>query len=136
MAASITAGVHELILSLPEGYDTKLVAGGGSLSGGQRQRIGLARAVYDSPNLIILDEPNSNLDDAGEKELISAIDRIKAKKSTLVIISHRTNLLNAMDKLLALKDGLIATFGTKDKVLRQLIGPSVLPKTASGSRNG
>tara|TARA_B100000676_G_scaffold266500_1_gene280196 strand:+ start:2442 stop:4163 length:1722 start_codon:yes stop_codon:yes gene_type:complete len=136
VAASITAGVHELILSLPEGYDTKLVAGGGSLSGGQRQRIGLARAVYDSPNLIILDEPNSNLDDAGEKELISAIDRIKAKKSTLVIISHRTNLLNAMDKLLALKDGLIATFGTKDKVLRQLIGPSVLPKTASGSRNG
>lgn len=133
VAASRLAGVHDLILSMPDGYDTEIGASGGTLSGGQRQRLGLARAVYDNPRLIILDEPNSNLDDAGEKELINAIDRIKEIKSTLLIVSHRTNLLNTMDKLLVLKEGLVVTFGNKDQVLRQLIGPSVVPKTASGS---
>ena len=133
VAASRLAGVHDLILSMPDGYDTQIGASGGTLSGGQRQRLGLARAVYDNPKLIILDEPNSNLDDAGEKELINAIDRIKEIKSTLLIVSHRTNLLNTMDKLLVLKEGLVVTFGNKDQVLRQLIGPSVVPKTASGS---
>ena len=133
VAASRLAGVHDLILSMPDGYDTQIGASGGTLSGGQRQRLGLARAVYDNPKLIILDEPNSNLDDAGEKELINAIDRIKEIKSTLLIVSHRTNLLNTMDKLLVLKEGLVVTFGDKDQVLRQLIGPSVVPKTASGS---
>ena len=122
VAASRLAGVHDLILSMPDGYDTQIGASGGTLSGGQRQRLGLARAVYDNPKLIILDEPNSNLDDAGEKELINAIDRIKEIKSTLLIVSHRTNLLNTMDKLLVLKEGLVVTFGDKDQVLRQLMG--------------
>lgn len=128
------AGVHELILALPHGYDTIISAGGGSLSGGQRQRIGLARAVYNGPKLIILDEPNSNLDDVGEKELVSAINRIKGQQgATIIVISHRTPLLHAMDKLLVLKEGLVAAFGPRDQVLGQLVGPSAIPKSAIGS---
>jgi ATP-binding cassette, subfamily C, bacterial EexD len=122
--AAKLAGVHELILRLPDGYDTRIGATGGALSGGQRQRIGLARAVYGNPRLLVLDEPNSNLDDQGEKELVAAIQRIKSQGCTIVVISHRTMVLHSMDKILVMKEGAPVSFGPKDQVLASLLGQS------------
>ncbi|MDP2125768.1 MAG: type I secretion system permease/ATPase [Pseudohongiella sp.] len=122
VAAAKLAGVHELILRLPQGYDTIIGGAGGALSGGQRQRIGLARAVYGSPKLLVLDEPNSNLDDQGERELVQAILRIKQQGCTVIVISHRTMVLHSMDKLLVMKDGSAVSFGPKDQVLASLMG--------------
>lgn len=120
--AAKLAGVHELILMLPNGYDTQIGDAGGILSGGQRQRIGLARAVYQSPKFIVLDEPNSNLDDAGERELTDALTRIKQKGGTVVVITHRTRILQCVDKILILKEGMSAGFGPRDQVLSELAG--------------
>ncbi len=115
-----SADVHEMILRLPAGYDTAIGAGGGSLSGGQRQRIGLARAIYGDPRLIILDEPNSNLDELGEQALAKAIQGMKASGITVIIITHRTNILAVVDKLLMLNDGQVVGFGERDEVLSTL----------------
>ncbi len=124
VAAAKLAGVHNMILALPQGYDTVIGAAGGILSGGQRQRIGLARAVYGNPCLLVLDEPNSNLDDQGERELVDAIHRIKTLGCTVVIISHRTMVLSSVDKMLVMKDGAAISYGPREEILADLMAPA------------
>jgi len=123
VGAARTAGVHDLILHLPQGYDTVIGGSGGILSGGQRQRIGLARAIYGSPKYLVLDEPNSNLDDQGERELVEAIRRIKSEGATVIIITHRTMVLQCVDKILVMRDGAASHFGPRDQVLAALAAP-------------
>lgn len=118
--AARTAGVHEMILQLPEGYDTVIGSEGVNLSGGQRQRIGLARAIYRAPRLIILDEPNSNLDDVGERALAAAIERLKAMGATIFIITHRTSVLGQVDRLLVMNNGAIGLYGPREAVMAEL----------------
>jgi ATP-binding cassette subfamily C protein EexD len=120
--AAQRTGVHEMILRLPDGYDTKIGVGGSSLSGGQRQRIGLARAIYDDPVLVVLDEPNSNLDELGEQGLIHAITHLKSIRSTVIIITHRPNILQVTNKLLVMRDGLLEMYGSTHEVLAKLRG--------------
>lgn len=118
--AAMLADVHETILELPDGYDTVIGSLGGVLSGGQRQRIGLARAVFGDPKLILLDEPNSNLDDVGEKALAKALRELKQKKVTVIVITHRPGVLNELDKVLVMKGGALVTFGPRTEVLQEL----------------
>lgn len=127
--AAQRANVHDLIGQLPDGYNTLIGPGGVGLSGGQRQRIGLARALYDDPRLVILDEPNASLDEPGERALFSALDNLREMECTVVVISHRTNLLRAVDKVLALKDGQVQAFGSRADVLARVlkVQPSSLP---------
>jgi ATP-binding cassette subfamily C protein EexD len=133
VAAAKISGVHEMVLQLPQGYDTVIGGAGGVLSGGQRQRIGLARAVYGSPKVMVLDEPNSNLDDKGEKELVEAINRIKQMNCTVIVITHRTMVLQCVDKILVMKAGQAAAFGPRDKVLASLMAPAKAPAAAIAS---
>ncbi len=118
--AAKAAGVHEMILQLPNGYDTVIGGEGVNLSGGQRQRIGLARAVYGQPRLVVLDEPNSNLDDVGERALAIALQQLKESKATVFIITHRTSILAQIDRLLMMRNGAIALYGPREKVLAEL----------------
>jgi ATP-binding cassette subfamily C protein/ATP-binding cassette subfamily C exporter for protease/lipase/ATP-binding cassette subfamily C protein EexD len=120
LQAAILAHAHQMIQHLPQGYDTRIGDGGIRLSGGQRQRIGLARAVFGGPRLVVLDEPNSNLDQAGEAALADALRDLKASGAALVIVGHRPSTLTQADKVLVLKDGCVAMFGARDEVLRTL----------------
>lgn len=118
--AAQQAGVHEMILALANGYDTVIGAGGGGLSGGQRQRIGLARALYNEPKLVVLDEPNSNLDDIGERALAQAIAGLKQRGATVFIITHKVGVLAQLEKLLVMRDGQLSLYGPRDEVLQKL----------------
>ncbi|TXF97925.1 type I secretion system permease/ATPase [Massilia arenae] len=118
--ASKRAGVHEMILRLPKGYDTQLGDGGAGLSGGQKQRLGLARAMYDDPALIVLDEPNSNLDEAGEHALVNAVMDLRTRGKTIILITHRPSVLGVTTKLLVMNDGAVQAFGPTQQVLAAL----------------
>lgn len=120
VAAAKLAGIHEMILNLPSGYESRLGGTGINLSGGQRQRVGLARALYDDPKLIVLDEPNSNLDTVGEMALLKAIEILKARKVTIFIVTHKTNILSLVDSLIVLQEGQLAMSGPRDLVLAEL----------------
>lgn len=120
IAAAKMSDVHELILRLPEGYDTVIGRAGGNLSGGERQRIGLARALYGSPKLVVLDEPNSNLDEQGEIALAKALVQLKQAQVTAIIVTHRNRVLGSVDKLLMLNEGQLVAYGPRDEVLAHL----------------
>ena len=120
VSAAQMAGVHEMILRLPEGYDTLIGQGGATLSGGQRQRIGLARALYGDPVLVVLDEPNSNLDDVGEAALVESIKSLKAKGTTVILITHRPAILQVTNKLALMQQGLLQMYGNTNEVLQKL----------------
>ena len=117
IAAAQNANVHDMILSLPEGYNTRVGDGGAVLSGGQRQRIALARALFGGPSLIVLDEPNSNLDQAGEDALAAAIAAMRRAGRTVVVMAHRRKALEHVSHILVLKEGRQAAFGAKETVL-------------------
>ncbi|WP_446469923.1 type I secretion system permease/ATPase [Xenorhabdus stockiae] len=118
--AAEKAGVHDLVLNLEQGYDTQIGAGGMGLSGGQKQRIGLARALYGNPSLVVLDEPNSNLDDIGEKALSRAINQLRQQGKTVVVITHRPALLSQTNKVLLLVQGKTQLFGPSQQVMAAL----------------
>jgi ATP-binding cassette subfamily C exporter for protease/lipase len=124
IAAARSAGMHEMILRFPKGYDTPIGEDGGLLSGGQRQRIGLARAIYGEPSLIVLDEPNANLDDAGETALLRTVLELKAKGKTVFLITHRPGAVAVADRLMILRDGEIFADGPKEAVLAALGQPA------------
>jgi PrtD family type I secretion system ABC transporter len=120
IAAAQDAGVHDLIVRLPKGYDTELGAGGVVLSVGQRQRVGLARAMLRNPPFVVLDEPNANLDAQGEEALVRALAAMKQRGQTVVVITHKPSMLQGADKLLVLRDGRVDLFGPREAVLARL----------------
>ncbi|SRR5579883_841757 len=131
LRAAAMAGVHELILRLPKGYDTAIGEGGAILSGGMRQRLGLARAVYADPSLVVLDEPNSNLDGEGDIALAHCIQQLKDRGTTVVLISHQQGLLAVTDKILVLNEGTVAAFGPRAEMLERLQPRRLAPVKAA-----
>ena len=126
--AARTAGVHEMILAMPEGYSTYIGTMAQSLSGGQNQRLGLARAIYGMPRFLVLDEPNSNLDKTGDEALTKAITKLRAQGSTVIVMAHRPSVIQAVNKVMILHKGRMATFGDKDEVIRASASKPDAPK--------
>jgi len=123
IAAGQAAGVHEMIVRLPEGYETQIGEGGAQLSAGQRQRVALARALYRDPFLVVLDEPNSNLDADGDRALTQAITRVRQRGGIVVVVAHRPSALAGVDLVLAMIGGKAHAMGPRDEVLQKLFGP-------------
>src|SRR5581483_10463836 len=126
-------GVHDIILRLPEGYSTRVGQGGASLSAGQRQRVGLARAIYGDPFLIVLDEPNANLDAEGENALGRAIQILRRNDSIVIVVSHRPNALAMLDMALVLYDALAIAFGPSQEIFARIGAAKPPVKTAAGT---
>jgi PrtD family type I secretion system ABC transporter len=135
--AARLAGCHEMILRLPQGYDTEIGDGGQHLSGGQRQLIGLARAMFSSPKMVVLDEPNSNLDGDAEQALIRGLEELKRRGTTVVLVSHRPTLVQGVDKVLLMRDGAVEAFGPRAEVLKRLVQqqsrPAEVPARIEGA---
>ena len=123
IAAAQAAGVHDLIKDLPDGYESELGEGGQSLSAGQKQRVGLARALYGDPFLVVLDEPNSNLDAEGEQALTQAILRVRQRSGIVIVVAHRPSALAGVDLLLAMNQGKVVAFGPRDEVAAKVFRP-------------
>src|SRR5215207_2850349 len=132
IAAAQAAGVHELILHLPDGYETQIGEGGLALSAGQRQRIALARALYGEPFLVVLDEPNSNLDAEGEHALTQAIVGVRSRGGVVVVVAHRPSALASVDWVLMMAEGRVQAFGPKDEVLSKVLRPVSAPAAFAG----
>lgn len=126
-AAARAVGVHETIMALPQGYESAIGDDGCFLSGGQRQRVGLARAIFGNPHLLVLDEPNSSLDEAGEQALVQTLLALKAQGTTILVITHRTSVLQAVDLMLLLVEGQVKAYGPRDEVLAALRGKAQAP---------
>jgi ATP-binding cassette subfamily C protein len=127
IAAAQIAGAHELIQRLPGGYDQQLGVNGRGLSAGQMQRVALARALFRGPSILILDEPNSNLDAEGDQELLQCLNMCKARGTTILLVAHRMSMMPIVDGLLIIQDGRVAAYGPKDEVLRKITAQKTVP---------
>ena len=134
IAAAKAAGVHEMILQLPGGYDHMLGLGGRGLSAGQAQRISLARSLFLDPQYLILDEPNSNLDADGDQQLIRTLDELKKNGKTVLIVAHRLSVLPIVDRLMVIRDGRLSMFGPRDEVLKQIAPPPPPARVVTGGK--
>lgn len=133
VAAAQLAGVHEMILALPDAYETRIGERGGRLSGGQRQRLALARAVFRMPRLIVLDEPNANMDAAGEDTLVRLVATLRKAGHTVLLVTHRPNLLSAVDQVMVIRDGQVAEFGPRSEIIARHGQPAAQPAGPTGA---